>query len=135
MLAYSTIGTNDIARARAFYTELFKVIGARPIYDRPDGKLISYGRGDGTSAFTIAIPYNGETASPGNGNMVAIAANGPEQVEALYKKALSLGAECEGPAGPRLGGDEYCGYVRDLDGNKLNFFFIKSLGLNKPKED
>jgi len=44
----------------------------------------------------------------------------PAQVEALYKKALSLGATDEGPPGDR--GDNYYGaYFRDLDGNKLNF--------------
>ena len=56
----------------------------------------------------------------GNGSMVAFQVDKPEQVDALYKKALSLGATDEGPPGDR-GGNYYGAYFRDLDGNKLNF--------------
>ena len=44
------------------------------------------------------------------------------QVGRLYAKALELGAKDEGPAGPRGMNGFYAGYVRDLDGNKLNLF-------------
>lgn len=40
--------------------------------------------------------------------------------------ALELGATDEGAPGPRLNGMCSCGYVRDLDGNKLNFFCMGS---------
>lgn len=53
--------------------------------------------------------------------MVALAVDSPEKVDRLYKKALELGATCEGPAGPR-GEGFYAGYFRDPDGNKLNAF-------------
>ena len=44
----------------------------------------------------------------------------PEQVDALYKKAMALGGPTKGLPGDR--GDNYYGaYFRDLDGNKLNF--------------
>ena len=39
----------------------------------------------------------------------------------VYQKAMSLGAKCEGPAGPR-GEGFYAGYFRDADGNKLCAF-------------
>jgi len=133
MIAYTTIGTNDMAKAKAFYDALFEELPVKLVYSRPDGGFISYGIPPGQPAFGIAKPYNGESADPGNGNMVAIAADSPEQVQSLYNKAISLGAVCEGPAGPRVGGNEYCGYVRDLDGNKLNFFFISALGDNAPE--
>ena len=42
--------------------------------------------------------------------------------DALYKKALELGAQDEGPPGPRGDSGFYAGYFRDLDGNKLNVF-------------
>ena len=58
--------------------------------------------------------------------MVAIAAKDADQVKALYDKARSLGATCEGEPGPRGDGAFTCGYVRDLDGNKLNFFCMGS---------
>jgi predicted lactoylglutathione lyase len=44
-------------------------------------------------------------------------------VDAIYKKALELGGKDEGAPGPR-GDGFYAGYFRDLDGNKLNAFFI-----------
>jgi len=53
--------------------------------------------------------------------MVALAVENPQQVDALYAKAIELGASDEGPSGPR-GEQFYAGYFRDLDGNKLNFF-------------
>jgi predicted lactoylglutathione lyase len=55
--------------------------------------------------------------------MVALRASSKAQVDAIYKKALELGATDEGPAGPR-GDGFYAGYFRDLDGNKLNAFFM-----------
>ena len=66
-------------------------------------------------------PADGKVATVGNGVMVALMAESPQQVDALYAKAIELGATDEGAAGPR--GDRfYAGYFRDLDGNKLNFF-------------
>jgi len=55
--------------------------------------------------------------------MVALEAKNAAQVDALHRKALELGATDEGTPGPR-GGGFYAGYFRDLDGNKLNFFFM-----------
>ncbi|MBL8308276.1 MAG: VOC family protein, partial [Rubrivivax sp.] len=62
-----------------------------------------------------------QPATVGNGVMVALVVQTPAQVDALYKKALELGATDAGPAGPR-GEGFYAGYFRDLDGNKLNVF-------------
>ena len=126
MLAYSTIGTNDMERARKFYDALFAELGAKPLFERPDGGFVGYGVEPGQPMFGLARPYDGGEAAPGNGNMVAIAAKDPAQVKSLYDKAIELGGTCEGEAGPRLNGVASCGYVRDLDGNKLNFFCMGS---------
>ena len=122
MIAYSTIGTNDMEKARAFYDALFAELGAKPMLERPDGGFVGYGVAAGQPLFGIAKPADGKTAAAGNGNMVAVQAKDSEQIQSLYDKAISLGATCEGKPGPRLGGAVHCGYVRDLDGNKLNFF-------------
>ena len=53
--------------------------------------------------------------------MVALVVDSKEKVDAVYNKAIELGAKDEGPAGPR-GDNFYAGYFRDLDGNKLNVF-------------
>ena len=44
-----------------------------------------------------------------------------EGLKRTYDKAIELGAQDEGPNGPR-GKGFYAGYFRDLDGNKLNVF-------------
>ena len=51
----------------------------------------------------------------------ALAAGSTAQVDAVHAKALALGAQDEGPAGPG-GSGFYAAYFRDLDGNKLNCF-------------
>ena len=57
----------------------------------------------------------------GNGTMIALAAENPAAVDRLYAKALELGGTDEGAPGVRAD-MFYISYVRDLDGNKINFF-------------
>ena len=76
--------------------------------------------------FAIVKPADGKEAQRGNGTMVAFAVKDPAQVKAMHEKALALGATDEGEPGPRLDGMCSCGYVRDPDGNKLNFFCMGS---------
>ena len=48
--------------------------------------------------------------------MVSLAAGSKAEVDAVYARAMALGAKDEGAAGPR-GDSFYAGYFRDLDGN------------------
>ena len=68
-------------------------------------------------------PYDGRPATVGNGVMVAIAVNSPDNVHAMHARALELGGTDEGAPGPRVA-NFYAAYFRDLDGNKLNAFCI-----------
>ncbi len=120
MIGYTTLGTNDIARASAFYDALLADMGAKRLMQFGDG-FIGYGANPKQPIFCICKPHNGETATRGNGTMVALAVKDPAQADALHAKALTLGATDEGAPGKR-GDSFYCAYVRDLDGNKLNFF-------------
>lgn len=91
--------------------------------------FIAWAKAQGEASLGVALPFNKEPATVGNGTMVAIALETPEQVDAFYLKALELGATTEGdvgfrPADGKLG--FYAGYFRDLDGNKLNAFCIVS---------
>ena len=119
MIGYTTLGTNDLPRAAAFYDELLALFGARRVMDF--GTFIVWGNKPGAPGFSICKPYNGEPATVGNGVMIALAASSPDQVKAVYEKAISLGGTDEGAPGPRS--DQfYAAYFRDLDGNKLNCF-------------
>ena len=71
----------------------------------------------------VTLPFDQQPATVGNGVMVALHVDSKAKVDAMYKKALELGAKDEGPAGAR-GDGFYAGYFRDLDGNKLNVFFM-----------
>jgi len=121
MIGYVTLGTNDPARAKRFYDVLLGTLGAKRVMEF--GDFVAWGTGPGAPMLAITPPYDKQPASVGNGVMVALQAGSKAQVDALYKKALELGAKDEGPAGPR-GDGFYAGYFRDLDGNKLNAFFI-----------
>ena len=72
---------------------------------------------------SVIKPFDGKPATVGNGVMVALQAASKEQVGAVHKKALELGGKDEGAPGPR-GAGFYAAYFRDLDGNKLNAFFL-----------
>ena len=119
MIGYVTLGTNDLGRACAFYDALLGEIGAKRTMDFERG--VAWGVSWDQPGLSVIKPFDGQPATRGNGTMVALAAKNPEQVDALYRKAMALGATDEGPAGPR-GDGFYAGYFRDLDGNKLSFF-------------
>ena len=120
MIGYVTLGTNDLARASAFYDALLATIGAKR-YMQSD-RFVAWAVSPSQPSLGVIKPYDGKPATVGNGTMVALVLDAPAKVDALYRKALELGATDEGPAGPR-GGGFYAGYFRDLDGNKLNVFF------------
>ncbi len=122
MLGYATIGVNDMARAEAFYGALLGEIGASQIMGMDRIKF--YGTGQG-AMLAICIPYNEEPQNCGNGNMVAIDAGSRAVVDKLYAKAIELGATDEGEPGERMP-VFYGAYVRDLDGNKLCFYEMKT---------
>ncbi|MGH8528707.1 MAG: VOC family protein [Nevskiales bacterium] len=119
MIGYATLGTNDMLRATRFYDALLGEMGAKRLMDFDS--FILYGTGKGAS-LAIVEPYDKKKASVGNGVMVALNAGSKEKVDALYKKAIELGATDEGKPGPRTPDTFYAAYFRDLDGNKLNFF-------------
>ena len=119
MIGYVTLGTNDLPRAAAFYDALLAVIGARRLWEFERG--IAWGVAQDKPSLGVMRPYDGQAATHGNGTMVALVVDARDKVDAVYAKAIELGARDEGPAGPR-GEGFYAGYFRDLDGNKLNVF-------------
>ena len=119
MIGYVTLGTNDLARAAKFYDELLQELGAARAMENE--RFVAWATGPGAPMLCAMKPFDGGPATVGNGVMVAIAAGSEDKVNALYKKALSLGSKDEGAPGNR-GGSFYGAYCRDLDGNKLCFF-------------
>ncbi len=117
MIGYVSVGTNDFKRAAAFYDALLAELGATRVMEFET--FVAWSQGKDKAGFALARPYNKQPATVGNGSMVAFNVATTAQVDALYQKAIALGATDEGPPGDR--GDNYYGaYFRDPDGNKLN---------------
>ena len=125
MIGYTTLGSNDIPKAAAFYDELLAELGMKRIWDEED--LISWGVSASSPTFGVIKPFNGDAATVGNGTMIALATGSPEQVDQFHAKALALGATDEGAPGYRLE-NFYGAYFRDLDGNKLAIFYMTDAG-------
>ena len=106
-------------KAAAFYDALLAELGAKRFMEMEN--FIAWSSNPSGCGLGLTKPNDGNTASVGNGVMVALAVDSPEKVDAVYAKAIELGAQDEGPAGPR-GDTFYAGYFRDPDGNKLNVF-------------
>lgn len=126
MIGYVTLGTNNLPQAVGFYDALFGSIGLGRLMEQ-ENLYVAWGGALDAPSVAVAVPFNKEPATVGNGVMVALAMNSAEEVNALYEKALALGGTDEGAPGFRPEGSSkgfYAGYFRDLDGNKLNAFCI-----------
>jgi catechol 2,3-dioxygenase-like lactoylglutathione lyase family enzyme len=116
MIGYVTLGTQDLDRAAAFYDALLGELGAaRSLQDE---NFIAWATAEDSPMLSVIVPFDEKLASVGNGTMVALLAESPAQVDALYRKAMDLGARDEGAPGER-GPGFYAAYFRDPDGNKL----------------
>ena len=126
MIGYVTLGTNDLAKAVAFYDELLAVIGASRFMAAED-VFVAWAVNPDQPGLSVTRPWDGNPATAGNGTMVALAVDSKERVDQVYAKAMELGGSDEGPPGTRMEGF-YAAYFRALDGNKLNVFCMKMSG-------
>ncbi len=137
MIAYVTVGADDIARAKRFYSAFLPALGYG-LEEGPEG--LSYvlppipGQSAAMPDLYVKPPFNGHPASAGNGTMVAFEARSQSQVRDLHKAALSAGGADEGQPGFRAsyGPHFYVGYLRDPQGNKIALF---SADPNEPGRD
>ena len=121
LVGYVCVGTNDLEVAKGFYDNLFVTLDVSGFSPGPRGYF--YQVEGGTSAFGVIKPENGNEATVGNGAMVALPMDSKEQVDEFYAKAMELGATDEGAPGARME-TFYGAYIRDLDGNKIAFYYL-----------
>lgn len=137
MIAYVTVGADDIARAKRFYSALLPALGYE-LHEGDEG--LSYvlpvqpGQSPVLPDFYVKPPFDGRPASAGNGAMVAFEARNQQQVRDLHAAALLAGGFDEGQPGFRAsyGADFFVGYLRDPQGNKIALF---SSNPNEPGRD
>ena len=137
MIAYVTVGANDIASAKRFYSAFLPSLG----YELEEGPAglsftlpVKPGQAPVLPDFYVKSPFDGCPASAGNGSMIAFEARSQKQVRDLHAAALHAGGSDEGQPGFRAsyGPQFYVGYLRDPQGNKIALF---SSNPNEPGRD
>jgi catechol 2,3-dioxygenase-like lactoylglutathione lyase family enzyme len=127
VIAYVTVGADDIALAKRFYSAFLPALG----YGLEEGvEGLSYalpvepGQRPVFADFYVKPPFNGQPAFAGNGAMVAFEARSQQQVRELHAAAIGAGGADEGQPGFRAsyGPHFYVSYLRDPQGNKIALF-------------
>ncbi|MEM9530312.1 MAG: VOC family protein [Pseudomonadota bacterium] len=137
MIAYVTVGVDDMVLAKRFYSAFLPALDYE-LEVRPDGLSFTLPRQAGQSValpdFYVKSTFDGRPASAGNGTMIAFQARSQKEVRDLHTAALAAGGSDEGPPGFRAayGPRFYVGYLRDPQGNKIALF---SNNPNEPGRD
>ena len=127
MISYVTVGTDDIAVAKRFYSAFLPALGFG-LEEGPEGLSYALPVAPGQSPvlpdFYVKPTFDGRPASAGNGAMVAFEARNQQQVRDLHAAALAAGGHDEGQPGFRAsyGPHFYVSYLRDPQGNKIALF-------------
>jgi catechol 2,3-dioxygenase-like lactoylglutathione lyase family enzyme len=137
MIAYVTLGADDIAGAKRFYSALLPALGYG-LKEGPEG--LSYalpvepGQSPVLPDFYVKPTFDGAPATAGNGTMIAFEGRSQAQVRDLHAAALAAGGSDEGQPGfrPSYGPHFYVSYLRDPQGNKIALF---SSDPNEPARD
>ncbi|HRJ70116.1 MAG TPA: VOC family protein [Beijerinckiaceae bacterium] len=122
MFSHVTVGTNDGAKAKAFYGKVLGALGITLAHDLEEYGWYGFGRpGDAQAGFWVGKPANGGPATFANGGTIAFNAAKRSEVDAFHKAAMEQGGTDEGGPGlrPHYHPNYYGAYVRDPDGNKL----------------
>lgn len=115
-LNYFVVGTNDRDAAVRFYDALFGETGPKQTLAN---ERMTYWQ-DESFAFAVAKPFDGQSATHGNGTMFGFGVESQDEVKRLHHKVIELGGVCDGEPGQR--GPVFSAYARDLDNNKISFY-------------
>jgi lactoylglutathione lyase len=121
MFSHIFISVTHFDRALAFYRTLMLSLGLEQRFcDAARPWAGWYSAGGMCPFFVICTPHNGQPHAPGNGQMVAFAADTRARVLAVHATALQHGGTDEGAPGlrPQYHANYYGAYFRDPDGNK-----------------
>ncbi|SPF80405.1 VOC family protein [Pseudoprimorskyibacter insulae] len=126
MISYVTVGADDIARAKRFYSAFLPALGY-DCHEGPEGLSYVLPAQPGQPAppdFYVKPPFDKRGASAGNGAMVAFEARNQRLVRDLHAAALAAGGSNEGQPGFRAsyGPRFYVAYLRDPQGNKIALY-------------
>ena len=116
-ISHVSVGVNDVARAKAFYDPLMRLLGLR--IRQSGSESVDYGN-EGL-VFSLETPTNGKPATSGNGVHIAFTAPDRQTVDSFYTEALRLGGTDAGAPGlrPQYSDNYYAAFVFDPEGNKI----------------
>lgn len=117
MIDHISVGTNNIARARAFYDSVLGCVGLRLL--QSSERSADYGVA--SILFSVETPLDGGPATCGNGAHVAFAVGRRDLVETFHRTALAHGGRDAGAPGlrPEYDAHYFGAFVFDPDGNKI----------------
>ena len=120
MFSHVTVGSNDIARSKAFYDGVTKPLGLT-LHAKSSADGLGYAGQGGRPQLWIVRPLDKQAASVGNGITIGLEADTRPAVDAAYAAAIANGGQDEGKPGlrPNYHPNYYGAYVRDPDGNKV----------------
>jgi catechol 2,3-dioxygenase-like lactoylglutathione lyase family enzyme len=121
MISHVFVGITDFDRAFRFYSAVMEELGLKLKFSEPQQSWAAWVSDQPRPLFIIGLPYNGEAATAGNGQMIALLAPTRAAVERAHAAALAQGGRCEGAPGlrPHYHPHYYGAYFRDADGNKI----------------
>lgn len=115
------VGTNDKAKAKAFYDAALGALGIKSLGTFGDTGTLLYGVDQ--PEFWVTTPANGKPACHANGGTIGFIAPSRKAVDAFHAGGLANGGTCEGEPGPRaFSPTAYAAYLRDPDGNKITAY-------------
>ena len=121
IISHVSIGTNRFAEARKFYEKVLATLGCKVIMEIEGG--VAFGRQ--FPEFWLQKPIDGRKAETANGVHFGFVAHSKNEVDAFHKAAIAAGGKDEGEPGsrPDYGEPYYGGFIRDLDGHKIEATF------------
>ena len=127
-LLYIRLGTNDLAKSRAFYDATFGALGLPACSTPAEIPYIMY-QMPGGPKFSVGPAKNGQPATYANGGTILFAADSDEAVAAWHAAGLANGGSSEGQPEPKpQSRGKFGAYLRDPDGNKLGCYHDLDLG-------
>lgn len=122
MISHVFIGVNAFEPAFRFHAAVMTALGHRLRF-RDDARPWAGWQAPGQDRplYLIGRPWDGQAATVGNGQMVALGAASRDAVRAAHAAGLAAGGGDAGAPGlrPEYHGDYYGAYLRDPEGNKI----------------
>lgn len=128
MLMSIRLGTDDKAKAKAFYDATFGALGIEASNTPDEYPIVMYKIPDGP-AFLLGPARDGNPATYANGGTILFSAPNDEAVKQWHAAGLANGGSSEGDPEPKpQARGAFGAYLRDPDGNKLGAYHGLQMG-------